>query len=96
MARQKEKCSSNNRLGKAHVFIHWHLFGSACRGGGVCFERIDESDERDDSVLVTEHSIRYHFRNYADRDLFGVWIEVDIDPPHDVIERSPLRENALP
>lgn len=72
----------------------WHICAS-CQDAGVRFERF--SRERDDSVTVLEKSIVFHIFDREDResrDRKGVWLEVAIDPPHEVIEHLPSREEA--
>ena len=72
----------------------WH-FASSWQDPGVRFERFNR--DRDDSVTVLEKSIIFHIFDREDRaspDRKGVWLEVAIDPPHEVIEYLPSREGA--
>jgi len=72
----------------------WH-FALSWQDPGVCFERFIA--DRNDSVIVTERSICFHIADSDDiksRDRKGVWLEVAFDPPHEVIEHLPSREES--
>lgn len=62
---------------------------------GVRFERCNA--DRDDSVTITERSFAYHLYSREDLDdseAEGVWCEVAFDPPHELIEWIPSREDG--
>lgn len=72
----------------------WH-FSTSWQDPGVRFERYIA--DRNDSVDVTERAIIFHIADRDDirsRDRKGAWLEVAFDPPHEVIEYLPSREEA--
>ncbi len=74
----------------------WHMSWSMDEPG-VRFEWVDR--DRDDSVTITERSFAYHLlsrEERADPAAKGVWCEVAFDPPHDLIEWLPSREESAP